>query len=318
MVAVDRRSGTAEQTIRLHDATVTVRAVDALDAIGAFDRLGDRACTTATLAEVCGVDPEVLGLALDVAHLAGVIGRSDGHWTLDDRTPLRMMLTEDAVRTALLDGVRTFDVAVADQSGDAYAPTVGRIGTLVAPFQAPLIEALSRPGQHVLELAAGASPWGRALCDADATTTVTAVDLPAVLPATERAVVEAGHTDRYRFVAADVFAIDDLPPGDLVVIAGFCRLVSAARNHELLQRAARWCLPGGRVAIVDAVATPEARAAGLSRYELGLRTRTSEGRCWSLDHFARWLRTAGFVGVDIATTARPELSLVTARKEESP
>lgn len=304
--------------MRLHDATIAVRAIDALRAIGVFDALADGARSAAALAERCHADVEILGLALDVVRLAGILERDGDRWTLREPNPLALILDANAVDTVLRGGHPTFDAADTAQSGTAYASTVEGIGAMIAPFQSPVIDVLTRPGQHVLELAAGASPWGRALCEADPTTTVAAVDLPPVLTETERVVAGAGLTARYSFVAADVFVVDDLGPADLVLVAGFARLFGEPRNHEMFQRVARWCAPGGRVAVIDAVATPAAREAGLSRYELGLRTRTSEGRCWSFDHFARWLRAAGFVDIDLMSTARPEVSLVTARKGATP
>lgn len=312
MVAVERRPVTVDTALWLHDATAAVRAVDALAEAGVFDRLHDAPATTVELADHCDLDLDTLEVAIDVARLAGLVDRVDGRWRVDTMA-LRMVLAPGAVSSAL-HGRAPTDNADPVQAGEQYAERVELIADYSRPYRAALVDVLGRPGQHVLEIGAGAAPWGRALCDADPTTTVTAVDLPAVLATTRRSVARDEHTERFDFVAADVFEPHDLGPADLVVVSGLCRLVSAERNRALFEQAYSWCVRGGRVAVVDAVATAATRAAGLSRYEIGLRTRTSEGRCWTLDHYAGWLTAAGFAGVDFVTTDRPEISLVTASR----
>ena len=207
------------------------------------------------------------------------------------------------------------DASVAEDSSRLYAGIVERIGRFAGPLSHDLLPVLRSPGQTVLEVAAGAAPWGRALCGDDPDTTVTALDLPDVLSVTRAAVDAAGFTDRFGFVAGDVFEVEAIEPADLVLVPGFCRLLGEDQNRDLMARLAGWCRPGGRIGVIDAVSTPASRAAGLAGYELGLLTRTARGRCWSLDHYARWLTDAGFAHIELTPTARPELSLVTARRD---
>lgn len=317
MVAVAPPAEVVRSPFWLHDATVTVRVLDALRDAGVIERLGSGPATAGAIAGELALAPRPLELALEIAGRVGAVERSpDGAWTLGDPAVMGMLLpAEDLTRVLQGDPPRT-DMSDADESQRTYATLVGRIARIAEEAGADLLPHLERSGQHVLEIAAGSSPWGRALCAEDPGTTVTAVDLPGVIDAAVAAVEHDGLSDRYTFLAGDVFALEDLPNADLVVVAGFCRLLGPDQNRALFERVGRWCRPGGRVAVLDAVSTPEARAAGLAGYELGLLSRTSRGRCWSFDHYARWLTDNGFAHVELHSTTRPELSLLTARRTE--
>lgn len=107
---------------------------------------------------------------------------------------------------------------------------------------------------------------------------VTAVDLPAVVPSTHRAVAAAGHADRYTVVAADLFTVELPAPGfDLVLLGNLCHLFDEPTNRRLLDRAAGWLSPGGRVAVVDIVSDGERRPATTALYALNLLGRTVSG-----------------------------------------
>ncbi|WP_436794129.1 SAM-dependent methyltransferase [Actinospongicola halichondriae] len=317
MVAVETRDVTFPPPFWLHDASITVRVLDSLVELGVFAALDDRPQRVDDLAAALGLERRPLELALDVASRTAVVHRTpDERWVLRDPAALEMTIPREALSTLLRGRGPMRDVSDADVSDETYTRVAQRIGWMASLLQDELIPALRDPGQHVLELAAGSSPWGRALCADDPTTTVTAVDLPHVIDTTRAVVAHDGHDERYEFVTGDVFDVDLDRTADLVLLAAFCRLVGPDRNEALFARAAEWCAPGGRIAVIDAVATDRARADGISGYELGLLTRTSTGRCWTLDHYARWLTAAGFGHLDLVPTSRPEMTLVTAERLE--
>lgn len=317
MVAAATPSEAFRSPFWVHDAGIAIRAVDGLAAVGVLDWLTDSSATVSELADALGLKRRTLELALDVARRIEVVAEdADGRWSVDP-VGSRMILSVESVAAALRGEPPTNDASSASDARVQYPDLVERIGRISSTVTGDLVPALRAPGQRVLELAAGASPWGRALCTDDPATTVTAVELPHVIDQTRLAVRRDRLEDRYRFVEADVFALDDVGPADLVLLAGFCRLLGEDQNRELFARAARWCAPGGRIGVVDAVSTPEAQAAGLAGYELNLLTRTSRGRCWSFDHYARWLADAGFTNIELGTSRRPEISLVIARRTES-
>lgn len=318
MVAVATPDEALRSPFWLHDAVSTIRGLEALIDVGVLDALADSPATTADLVRSLGLAPRPLELALDIAVRTGMLAIDhDGRWSIVDGSIARLLTLSGGLADVLRGGTPGEDVSQADNSSRLYVGVVERIGRIAGELSDAFVPLLRSPGQHVVEVAAGAAPWGRALCNDDPDTTVTAVELPNVIDVTRASIDDAGLGERFRFVEGDVFVVDTVEPADLVVVAGFCRLLGEEQNRVLFSRLAHWCRTGGRIAVVDAVATPAARSAGLAAYELGLLTRTSRGRCWTLDHYARWLTDAGFSHIDLTPTTRPELSLVTARRNET-
>jgi ubiquinone/menaquinone biosynthesis C-methylase UbiE len=149
----------------------------------------------------------------------------------------------------------------------------------------------------VLDIGAGAAPWSLALAAREPSSTVTAVDLPAVMRSTRTAVRQAGLEDRYEFVEGSAFDVDwgEQATYDLALVANICHLFGENANLQLLRRVADALRPAGRVAIVDILPTERGdgpRAAVL--YALGLVLRTSSGRIYPYSTFRRWLGQGGF------------------------
>jgi SAM-dependent methyltransferase len=145
---------------------------------------------------------------------------------------------------------------------------------------------------------------------------VIALDVPQVLATTRRAVADAGMTDRFEFVAGDMFTADLPPAGyDIVLLGNICHLFDGATNQRLLTRLRPALRPGGTLAIVDAVPsgdTDEHRR--LSLYALGLRLRTRAGAVHPLTAYRTWTSGAGYGPLSAAQVAgRPPMTLLTAR-----
>lgn len=315
MVAVASPAEELPSPFWLHDAVSTVRALDALVEVGVVNALTATPASSDELARRLDLDRRPLDLALDVADRAGLLHADGGRWTVDPSVEL-LLRAGHGLAGVLRGAPPGEDVSDAANSGRIYPSVVRNIARISHAVAGDVLPILRSPGQTVVEIAAGAAPWGCRICDDDPAAAVTAIDLPGVIDVTRAAVEAAGHTERFRLVAADVFEVDSVDPADLIVVAGFCRLLGEEQNRALFRKLASWAADGGRVAVIDAVATPEARAQGLAGYELNLLTRTARGRCWSLDHYARWLTDAGFAHIELTTTARPEISVVTAERNE--
>jgi methylase of polypeptide subunit release factors len=77
---------------------------------------------------------------------------------------------------------------------------------------------LLAPAGRVLDVGAGAAPWSIALALADPAATVTALDLPSVLPVTRAEVQAAGLANRFTFSPADILTSPIEPGGyDLIL-----------------------------------------------------------------------------------------------------
>ena len=153
------------------------------------------------------------------------------------------------------------------------------------------------PAAWVLDAGAGAAPWSLAVAARDPSSVITAVDVPAVVPATHRAVRDAGLQRQFRFLAGDLFRVE-LGRGvyDLAIAGNLCHLFDEAANRRLLGRLYGALRPGGTLAIVDVIPDghEQARPRWVALYELGLLLRTAGGRVHPLAAYLGWLRDAGF------------------------
>ena len=172
-------------------------------------------------------------------------------------------------------------------------------------------------GLGILDIGAGAAPWSIALARRDPECRIRAVDLPAVLPATRRAVSAAGCEAQFDYLGGDLFAVDwGRAAYDLAIAGNVCHLFGEAANRRLLRRFYDALRPGGRLAIVDTLPNEQLdgpRPAVL--YALGLALRTAAGRIYPLSTYVGWLREAGYeeiVRYDLS--AAPPVSLITARR----
>jgi ubiquinone/menaquinone biosynthesis C-methylase UbiE len=193
--------------------------------------------------------------------------------------------------------LRPANAATIAGSESLYPSLVPQIGALFRPSAEQAAELLAQPGLRLLDIGAGAAPWSLAIATREPSSTVTAVELHAVMRSTRTAVREAGLEDRYEFVEGSAFEVDWGKPRtyDLALIANICHLFDENANLQLLRRVADALRPGGRVAIVDILPTERGdgpRAAVL--YALGLVLRTSSGRIYPYSTLRRWLGQEGF------------------------
>src|SRR6266540_5778819 len=156
-----------------------------------------------------------------------------------------------------------------------YPGTVGHLGTMLAAAAeqaASLLPAAAR----VLDAGAGAAPWSLAVAARDPACLVTAVDLPAVVPATRRAVTDADRERQFRFLAGDLFGVE-LGRGayDLAIAGNLCHLFDKAANRRLLDRLYDALCPGGTLAVTDVIPDEGAAPRWVALYELGLLLRTA-------------------------------------------
>ena len=138
-------------------------------------------------------------------------------------------------------------------------------------------------------------PWSLAVAARDPACTVTALDLPAVLPATRRAVADAGRERQFRFLAGDRFDAEvGAATYDLAIAGNLCHLFGADADRRLLGRLHGALRPGGYLAIMDVVPDERPPPRRVALYELGLLRRTASGGAHPLAAHRRWLAGAGF------------------------
>ena len=163
-------------------------------------------------------------------------------------------------------------------------------------------------GAKVLDLGAGSGVWGIAVAAADPTATVTAQDYPAVLEIAKRYVDERSLGEQFSFLPGDLLQLE-LPESsfDLVLVSNVLHCVGQLAAKQLLQRAYRALVPGGRVAVVEVIpnelrtAPPQALL-----FALNMLVHTEQGDVFTANELTAWLSEAGFAHVsstDIGTSS---------------
>jgi ubiquinone/menaquinone biosynthesis C-methylase UbiE len=309
-----------EQLLYLYEAWSASTVLDASLELGVLDRLDQGPVDAAGLARDCGVRPESapallsaltsLGLA-EPDHRGAFVGRAgDLRWFLE------LLRRWDS----FAEGLRHRpDPPPGTPLGadDTFCRTVGPLATLCAPAIGKATQMLAGTGTRILDLGAGAAPWTLALAALDPSVTVTAVELPAVLPITRQAVAAAGREVQFELLEHDMFTLsleDDA--FDLVILGNVCHLFDDYTNRTLLGRVARWVASGGTVAVIDFL--PNERRDGpraMSLYSVELAQRMPAGQLYPFSSYAGWLREAGFERIErVELTACPPVALVRARR----
>jgi SAM-dependent methyltransferase len=282
----------------LSEAVAAAAAVRTAERLGALARLDGGRVTAAELAVACAISER--GARRLLAALAGLglaesVGGGAWRAALPDLAGVASMPRMWAhLDGALREGRPLVRGDTPDGAAAFYPGAVGYIGTMLAAAAeqaASLLPAAAR----VLDAGAGAAPWSLAVAARDPACLVTAVDLPAVVPATRRAVTDADRERQFRFLAGDLFGVE-LGRGayDLAIAGNLCHLFDQAANRRLLGRLYDALRPGGALAVVDVMPDEQPTRRWVALYELGLLLRTASGGVHPLAAYLGWLHDAGF------------------------
>lgn len=284
-------------------AMETAAAIDAARRLGILNRLAASPQTIAELTDDLRSDPRATGRLTEALLRLGVL-HDDGHGLLfaDSATVQCLELMSDEwaqLPRVIQTGTPVRNATSVDGAEVLYPNMVSLLAAWCSPAAGRLGDLLSPCAGEVLDVGAGAAPWSIAVATRNSDTRITAVDYPAVLPATRRAVDHAGLTARFRYLAGDVFALE-LPPAryDLVIVGNLCHLLGPSQNRALLSTLRQRIRPGGRLAIIDVLPSADPLLQlMISRYELGLLLRTKAGRVHPLSAYREWTGELGFPGL---------------------
>jgi len=294
-------------------------AIRAAAGVGLLELLAEKSGSAGHAVEALGLDERATRRLLDVLVALGLAAADpDGGYrsTVDERTlvedHLRMW---DSLSEVLRNGPPRYRVDRPEGAQQVYPGLVVILGRMKAEAARRAAERLARPHLRVLDLGAGAAPWSLAVVAKEPSCRVTAVDLPAVIPATRRAVEATGRAGRFEYLAGDLFRIE-LPKEafDLAILGSVCHLFGPEDNRRLLLRLFQALRSEGTAAIIDSLRDGTARREQ-AIYALGLLLRAPEGDVYPLSAYREWLLDAGFEVVEgMPLTERPSLTLVTGRR----
>jgi 2-polyprenyl-3-methyl-5-hydroxy-6-metoxy-1,4-benzoquinol methylase len=303
--------------VAAHESLIGAAAIRAAVELRVLERLGLTALDARGLADACGLSERgSRSLLRAVAALGVVEPAAGGRYRAAGGAGLAgpMLALYDGLAASVRSGrpAEAWDSeVVAGAVYPGFVPVLAELARAAADRAAAF---LGRPGQRVLDVAAGAAPWSLAVAMRDPTVEVTALDLPDVVPETARYVETQGMAERYRFIAGDAFCCDLDGPYDLVLVANLCHLFDATANVRLLGRLRAAVAKDGRIAVIDAMPIGgRVPPPGLALYQLSLVLRTTAGAAHPFSAYVDWLTRGGYRNLDrVELDPAMQLTLVVA------
>lgn len=170
-----------------------------------------------------------------------------------------------------------------------------------------------RPNARVLDVGGGSGAFAMGMVRRDPGVRAVVFDLPSVVPITRRYVDEAGLSDRVTVAVGD-YLTDPLPGGfDLALMSAVVHSNGPAENAALVAKCAGALNPGGHVAVLDWVMSPDRVApAGGAFFALNMLVATDHGDTFTEAEIGGWLTDAGLTNVRrVATPFGTELMMGT-------
>jgi hypothetical protein len=291
----------SQPLLALSDAVATVAAYTTAVQLGLLDRIDREPAGPEELARTCGATERGVRVLLGALVSGGLVERlDDGRYRpaltgLAGYHPLLPMWDHlpDAVRSG---------VPLADRSPGL---------ALLCGFweeAAVRVAAALPPASRVLVAAAGGAAWSIAYAARISGARVTAIDAPATLPLTRRAVARAGLADRVDCRPGTVQEATFEPGAyDLILLPQVCNLLDEPACAVLFDTLAPALAPNGTLAVIETL--PGGRGAAMR--ELSLYLRTPGGSMHQVECYERWLREAGLRAVAVAHPD-PDLAVITA------
>ena len=149
---------------------------------------------------------------------------------------------------------------------------------------------------RVLDLAAGSGVWGIAQAQSAGQVRVTAVDWPAVIPATKKMVARFGLADRFSFVEGDLLKAEFGSGYTLATLGHILHSEGEERSKALLARVFAALASGGTIAIAEFLVNTD-RIGPLNGvfFAVNMLVNTDHGDTFSFEEISGWLWDAGFV-----------------------
>jgi SAM-dependent methyltransferase len=301
------------ETLSAYWQTAALAAAIDLDL---FTALGRRRLTLRHLAAQLDVDREALRVLCDTLVSYGLLRQGHGRYRsapdtarfLDGRSPdsvasLTRFLNAPPLTTAFA------TLATAVRTGTHADSTASRAGIWATfaeatwPIRRVLAEGMAadlkrrRVGRgRILDVGSGSSPLGLALLKRSRTSSLVALDRPAVVRTAPHAAEALGLGDRVITIAGDALQTKWGGPYDLLLMVNVLDYFDLRGQARLLQKARRALAPGGALVVSAPIldhgrtSPPEAVAYNLLLLALG-----SAGRASTTQELRRRLRRAGFV-----------------------
>jgi 2-polyprenyl-3-methyl-5-hydroxy-6-metoxy-1,4-benzoquinol methylase len=286
-----------------------------------FSLIGTGGLTSADVAAKAGCHPRATDRLLNALCALGLLEKRDGrfHNTADtlrylvDSSPeyaaglghtISLWDTWSGLTGSVRSGSPAVRRAINDRGDNWLEPFIAAMHHR-ARVQADQIAAMlpAGPASRALDVGGGSGAFSIAMARRHPGLRAVVFDLPNVVPLTQRYVAEAGLTDAVTTATGDYLA-DSLPGGfDLVFLSAVVHSNSAGTNASLIRKCAASLQPGGHLALLDWVMSPDRvlPAAG-AMFALNMLVGTDEGDTFTEAEISGWMAGAGLTGIERRTT----------------
>ena len=284
---------------------------------GILDVLAKEPMNAAELSRVCGTQEKSTSLLLEVLAALGLVDAVDEAYSV---TPLAGMLIGGGYRELgdlywahlpqfLKTGKPMAAMDSLQQSEAHYQKQAAALGWMLGPAAEAAAQLLSNQQQlieKVLDIGAGSAIWSLSLAKHVASTTVTAVDWPAVLEVAKQTAARFGLSDRLELIAGNYHEVD-LPMDlfDLAIVGNVTHLETVEGNRKLFRKLHSALKPGGRIAVMDIFPGQAEGDINRTLYALGLALRTQQGQVHTPQALEALLVEAGFGQVSLCELPVP-------------
>lgn len=161
--------------------------------------------------------------------------------------------------------------------------------------------------KHLLDVGGGPGTYSVGLVRQTPGLRATVLDRPGVLAVTKELVAEQGFSDRVDLRPAD-YLVDDFGAGyDAALLSGMMHRETPASCQLLLRKAFAALDPGGMVIVSDVFFDDDAKQGPpfATFFALNMMLTAEHGTCHARTEMAAWMKTAGFVDVQIKPLPSP-------------
>lgn len=319
---------------RLSDAIYPAMGMRAAMQLDLFTPLAEGAKSTEEIAAAIGVKPAKLAPLLYALVAADLLTHTDGRFAnsveaetylIRGKTGYLGGMHEFFTDTwsAVFKTAETIRAGVPQAKHDFSAMSEDEFGGVLRGLHPGAMAAGRRLVTHhglanhrrVLDVGGGSGGVAIGACSEAPDLTAVVLDLPNVVPFTDKFIVNAGLTGRISTQVGDI--VTQIPAGnfDAAVLRSFIQILSAPDAAKAINHVGAALAPGGAIYIVGRILENSRLAptdtVGINLLFLNI---YDDGQAYTAGEYAAWLTAAGFVDAKFAFDALPGACLVTARK----
>ena len=297
--------------------------------LGLFTALSGAALTSEQAARAVGADPRAVDRLLRALVQLGLVAVQGA--TFGNSPAAERLLSETSpdflaglkhmanlyrgwggLSRAVRAGGAVRERSLEDSDAESFIAAMHHRAKATAPA---LAAALGLGGvRRVLDVGGGSGAFSMAFCRAEPGLSTVILDLPHVLELTREYLAAEGLSGRVALLPGDYLDTDFGNGFDLVFFSAIIHINTPEQNRQLLSKAFRALLPGGRAAVQDFVMDEDRmRPERGVFFALNMLVNTSGGDTYTESEIRAWLDAAGFTRAERTNTG-PTTAMITAVK----